>query len=74
MLVGELLDLHCTYTCDQLLVTPDFPKADKDYSHSTMCNNYSINESKEANYCCLSGNSRRTKSQEAQQPIPSWER
>jgi len=64
------LDLHCTYTRDQLLVAMDFMKpatvregvkwlpekqldvffvslnkADKDYSPSTMYNDYSINES-----------------------------
>lgn len=64
------LDLHCTYTRDQLLVAMDFMKpatvregikwlpdkqldvffvtlnkADKDYSPTTMYNNYSINES-----------------------------
>ena len=72
---GELgfdcpLDLHCTYTRDQLLVSLDFMKpstvregvkwlpeknidvffvtlnkADKDYSPTTMYNDYSINES-----------------------------
>ena len=64
------LDLHCTYTRDQLLVAMDFMKpksvmegvkwlpekqldvffvtlnkADKDYSPTTMYNDYSINES-----------------------------
>ena len=64
------LDLHCTYTRDQLLVALDFMKpstvregvkwlpeknidvffvtlnkADKDYSPTTMYNDYSINES-----------------------------
>ncbi|WP_418971896.1 DUF3427 domain-containing protein [Allofournierella sp.] len=64
------LDLHCTYTRDQLLVAMDFTKlatvregvkwlpekqldvffvtlnkADKDYSPTTMYNDYSINES-----------------------------
>ena len=64
------LDLHCTYTRDQLLVAMDFikpgtvregvkwlpekqldvffvtlNKADKDYSPTTMYNDYSINES-----------------------------
>jgi hypothetical protein len=64
------LDLHCTYTRDQLLVTMDYltpsnvregvkwlsekkmdvffitlNKADKDYSPTTMYNDYSINES-----------------------------
>ena len=64
------LDLHCTYTRDQLLVAMDFRKpatvregvkwlpekqldvffvtlnkADKDYSPTTMYNDYSINES-----------------------------
>lgn len=64
------LDLHCTYTRDQLLVALDFMKpstvregvkwlpdkqldvffvtlnkADKDYSSTTMYNDYSINES-----------------------------
>ena len=64
------LDLHCTYTRDQLLVAMDFVKpatvregvkwlpekqldvffvtlnkADKDYSPTTMYNDYSINES-----------------------------
>ena len=64
------LDLHCTYTRDQLLVAMDFTKpatvregvkwlpekgidvffitlnkSDKDYSPSTMYNDYSINES-----------------------------
>jgi superfamily II DNA or RNA helicase len=64
------LDLHCTYTRDQLLVAMDYPtpgnvregvkwlpekkldvffitlnKADKDYSPTTMYNDYSINES-----------------------------
>ena len=64
------LDLHCTYTRDQILVATDFMKpstvregikhlpdkkvdllfvtlnkADKDYSPSTMYNDYSINES-----------------------------
>lgn len=64
------LDLHCTYTRDQLLVSMDFMKpatvregvkwlpdkqldvffvtlnkADKDYSPTTMYNDYSINES-----------------------------
>ena len=64
------LDLHCTYTRDQILVTMDFMKpatvregvkwlpdkqldvffvtlnkADKDYSPTTMYNDYSINES-----------------------------
>ena len=64
------LDLHCTYTRDQLLVALDFmkpatvregvkwlpdkqldaffvtlTKADKDYSPTTMYNDYSINES-----------------------------
>ena len=64
------LDLHCTYTRDQLLVTMDFMKpatvregvkwlpekqldvffvtlnkADKDYSPTTIYNDYSINES-----------------------------
>lgn len=64
------LDLHCTYTRDQLLVAVDFMrpatvregvkwlpdkgldvffvtlnKADKDYSPTTMYNDYSINES-----------------------------
>lgn len=67
---GCPLDLHCTYTRDQLLVAMDFMKpatvregvkwlpekqldvffvtlnkADKDYSPTTMYNDYSINES-----------------------------
>ena len=67
---GCPLDLHCTYTRDQLLVALDFMKpstvregvkwlpeksidvffvtlnkADKDYSPTTMYNDYSINES-----------------------------
>ena len=41
------LDLHCTYTRDQILVALEFfitlNKSDKDYSPTTMYNDYSIN-------------------------------
>ncbi len=81
------LDLHCTYSRDQILVALDFMKpsslregvkwlpekqldiffitlnkSDKDYSPTTMYNDYSINSEVAAKYCCLSENLNLTES------------